>query len=149
VREHLRPELRDAGDLSLACGAREMEVLALKWDALDQKAGVINFESTKTDRPRRVPYASLPQLRAVIERRFAVRSQLERDGIISPCVFCFDQPVRIRGRLYHRAGDPLFKSTGERGLYSMLRSNLDRACALAKMPRRLFHDLRRSTRSMK
>jgi integrase len=144
VREHLRPELCDVSDFALACGAREMEVLALKWDALDQDAAVVNFRSTKTDRPRRVPYASLPQLRTVIERRLTVRAQLERAAILSPWVFCFDQPVKIRGRAYHRAGDPLFKPSGERGLCSMLRSNLDEACGLAKVSRLLFHDLRRS-----
>jgi integrase len=144
VREHLRSELRDACDFAYACGPREMEVLALKWDALDEGSAVVNFHSTKTDRPRKVPYALLPQLREVIERRIAVRAQLERAGIISPWVFCFEQPVKIHGRVYHRAGDPLFKPTGERGLLSMLRANLDAACRLAKVPRLLFHDLRRS-----
>jgi integrase len=144
VHEHLRPELRDACDFAYACGAREMEVLALKWDALDESAAVVSFHSTKTDQPRKVPYALLPQLRAVIERRMTVRAQLERAGIISPWVFCFEQPVMIRGHVYHRAGDPLFKPTGERGLLSMLRTNLDAACGLAKVPRLLLHDLRRS-----
>jgi len=144
VREYLHSDLRDAGDFAHASG-REMEVLAVKWDHIELESSIVNFHSTKTDRPRKLPYARFPQLREVIERRLAVRKRLERAGVISPWVFCFEQPVRIRGRLYHSPGDPLFKQSAERGLLGMLRSNLAAACASAGLPRFLFHDLRRST----
>jgi integrase len=143
VREHLRPELAAACDFALACGAREMEVLGLTWKNVDPAAGVVTFEHTKTDQPRRIPYASVQQLSAVIERRLDARRQREHAGMISPYVFCFDTPVKLRGRLYHRAGDPLF-GPGEHGLHTSLRASLDAACAEAQVPRLLFHDFRRS-----
>ena len=49
VRDHLRPEFRDACDLALACGAREMEVLTLKWKSdIELDTRVIHLRSTKT-----------------------------------------------------------------------------------------------------
>jgi integrase len=141
VREHLQPDLRDACDFALACGAREMEVLTLKWEHLED--GIANFHSTKTDQPRKVPYSKFPQLREVIERRQAVRERLERAHVISPWVFCFEQPVKVGRRVYHHAGGALFGS-GEHGLHTMLREDLDKACTAAAVPRLLFHDFRRS-----
>jgi len=144
VREHLGPDLRDACDFALACGAREMEVLALTWADVEQGARVAHLRRTKTDQTRKIPYAASPQLAAVIERRAVIRGKLERAGIVSPWVFCFAEPVKLRGRLYHRAGEPLFKSSGAGGLRAMLRSNLAAACASARVPPLLFHDFRRS-----
>ena len=73
--------------ISLLPCAREMEVLALKWDHVDRDSGIVTSHSTKTDQPRKVSYASFPQLREVIERRLAARERLERAGVISPSVF--------------------------------------------------------------
>jgi integrase len=137
VREHLRLELADACDFALACGSREMETLGLTWPNVDTAAAIVTFERTKTDQPRRIPYGSVPHLRAVIERRLYARKQREHTGIISPYVFCFDSEVKVRGRLYHRAGDPLF-GPGERGLHTSLRMSLDAACAMAQVPRCCF-----------
>ena len=120
-----------------------MEVLTLKWEHVDQESGIANFQSTKTDQPRKVPYGRFPQLREVIERRLAARKRLGHEGVISPWVFCFEQPVKIHGRVYHPAGAPLFGS-GEHGLHTMLRENLDKACKQAGVLRLLFHDFRRS-----
>ena len=143
LREHLRPELRDACDFALACGAREMEVLTLKWADLEPEARVIHLGTIKTGEPRKLPYATIPQLAAVIERRAAAREKRERAGIISPLVFCFDEPVKRGSREYHRAGDPLF-GKGEHGLHTMLRAHLKAACTKAALPPLLFHDFRRS-----
>ena len=144
VREYLRADFRDVCDFAFALGAREMEVLTLRWSDIEEGPRVVHFRSTKTDTTRPIPYAEIPQLLAVIERRIAAREKHERAGIISPWVFCFDEPVKIRERLYHRAGDPLFKAGDRGGLPSMLRSNLADACTKAKIPQLLFHDFRRS-----
>jgi len=146
LREHLRSDWRDACDVAFVCGAREMEALGLRWTDIDDEA--VNFRNTKTGKPRTVPYALLervlPQFVAAIERRRQVCEQLARAGVMSPYVFCFSAPVMARGRLYHRAGDPLFKDTGNRGLLASLRCELERACDVAHVPRLLFHDFRRS-----
>ena len=144
VREHLLPDLREACDFALACGAREMEVLSMKWDKnVNLHAAEVSFLSTKTDQPRKVPFGSYPQLREVVERRLAVHERLKKASVISPWVFCFERPVQVHGRIYHHAGDPLF-GDAEHGLYTMLRENLVAACDEAHVPRLLFHDLRRS-----
>jgi integrase len=146
VREHLRPEFRDACDFAVACGAREMEVLSLQWSDIEPDGQVIHLRATKTDSPRKVPYAKSPQLGGVIERRSDARRKRERAGVISPFVFCFDEPVKIHGRVYHVSGAPLFltRKRGDCSLLPMLRSNLAAACASAALPQLLFHDFRRS-----
>ncbi len=140
----LQPDLRDAADFALLCGAREMEALGLQWPDVEASERVVQFRATKTGRPRPVPYAGYPQLEQVIERRMAVRERLKRAGIITPWVFCFGEPKAAGGRLYHKAGDPLFKPGGDRGLLTSLRENWQHACQAAGHPGLLFHDLRRS-----
>jgi integrase len=145
VRQYLRPDLGDACEFALACGARAMEVLALKWADVEAPARVVHLSATKTDQPRKLPYAASPRLAAVIERRALVRASLERAGVISPWVFCFAEPVIVRKRLYHRSGEPLFTTAvGTRGLRAILRDDLTAACARAGVRRLLFHDFRRS-----
>lgn len=143
AREHLHVDLRDACDFAFACGAREMEVLTLRWEHVDREHGIASFHSTKTDQARKIPYGRFPQLHEVIQRRLEARARLKRADVISPWVFCFEQPVKIRGRTYHPAGSPL-SGSGEHGLHTMLRANLDEACRKAGIPRLLFHDFRRS-----
>ncbi len=144
LRARLDPDLRDAGDFAFLCGAREMETLALAWADVESEPCVVHFRSTKSGRPRAVPYGHYPELAEVIARRAAVRERLRRAGVITPWVFCFSEPARVRGRLYHPAGAPLFKPSGERGLLSALREHWQRACENVGLPGLLFHDLRRS-----
>lgn len=143
VRAKLRQlDFRDAADFAFLSGAREMEVLTLKWDDIERDARVIHLRVTKNGKPRAIPYGEWPELAAVIERRAAVREQLKRAAIITPWVFCFSEAIVIRCRKYHAAGDSLFKAAG--GLPAMLRSEWSAACARAGLPGLLFHDLRRS-----
>ena len=142
LREQLRPDFRDAADFAFYSGAREMEVLTLRWTDIEPAA--VHLAETKSGRPRAIPYRELPELAAVIERRAAVAEALKRAAVIAPWVFCFRENVVVRGRIYHRAGGELFKSTGQRGLPALLRDEWSKACASVGLPGLLFHDLRRS-----
>ncbi len=144
LRARLEPDFRDAADFAFLCGARQMELLGLQWADVELSERVVHFRATKTGRSRPVPYAGYPQLEQVIERRVALCERLKRAGIITPWVFCFGEPKAVGGRLYHKAGDPLFKPGGDRGLLTSLGENWQRACQAAGRPGLLFHDLRRS-----
>jgi integrase len=146
LRAKLRPDFRDAGDFAFLCGAREMETLSLKWTDVESEPRVIRLRETKTGRPRAIPYDEWPDMAALIERRAAVRERLKRAAVaVFPLyVFCFSEAIVVRGRQYHAAGGPLFKTTGERGLPAVLRSEWAAACASIGLPGLLFHDLRRS-----
>jgi len=144
LRAQLRPDFADAAAFAFYTGAREMEVLTLKWSAVERDAMVIHLDETKAGKPRAIPYANYRELREVIERRLAVREQLNRAAVLSRYVFCFRAPVIVRGRRYHAAGDPLFKTTGQRGLLALLRDEWVAAANNVGLPGLLFHDLRRS-----
>jgi integrase len=144
LRSKLRPDFRDAAEFAFLCGAREMETLTLKWDAVEPDARVIHLRETKNGKPRAIPYADYPELAAVIERRSLVHEQLKRGAVITPWVFCFSAPVAVRGRQYHAAGGQLFKTTGQGGLPACLRDEWAAACIGVGLPGLLFHDLRRS-----
>jgi integrase len=145
VRQHLRRDFRDAADFAFLSGWRLMEVLSLKGTNVDAGVGMVRLEvgSTKSGAGRVLPFAGYPQLAEVLERRAAVRQQLAKAGVISPYLFCFAAPLRVRGRTYHPAGAPLFKSDS-RDLLNALRDEWRTACARAGLPGRMFHDLRRS-----
>jgi integrase len=146
VREHLRADFRDAADFAFMSGWRQMEVLDLKWSNVDFRAVLVRLEvgSTKSGAGRVLPFGDYPQLAEVLERRQAVAKRLAAAGVISPWVFCFEKPLRVRGRTYHAAGSPLFKPSGDRGLLNGLRDEWNSACGRAGFPGRMFHDLRRS-----
>jgi len=146
VRKHLRPDFRDAADFAFLSGWREMEVLALKWSNVDERAGVVKLDSgsTKSGAARVLPFTDYPQVAEVIERRRAIAKRQRLDDVISPWVFCFAEPLKLRGRTYRAAGAPLFRPDGDRGLPTFLRNQWMAACKLAGYPGRTFHDLRRS-----
>jgi len=146
VRVHLRPDFRDAADFAFLSGWRSMEVLALQWSNVDERAGVVKLDvgTTKSGAGRVLPIADYPQLAEVIERRRAVAKRLAAGAVISPWVFCFAEPLKVRGRTYRAAGAPLFRPDRDRGLPTILRDEWAAACRAAGFPGRMFHDLRRS-----
>jgi integrase len=143
LREYLSADFRDAADFAWFCGARQMETLSLTWAEVERDAGVINLHKTKTGKPRVIPYAALPELAEIIERRAAISDRLQHAGVLSRWVFCFEK-VGVR----RPAGSPLFERTerksGERGLCKSLRKEWRAAAVAAGRPGLLFHDLRRS-----
>lgn len=78
-------------------GWRRNEVLSRQWRHVDLKAGIIRLEpgETKNGRARSFPFATLPELQAVIEQQRAYTDAVERrTGQIVPWVF-------------HREGRPI------------------------------------------
>ena len=147
VRGRLRPDFRDAADFAFLSGWRQMEVLDLRWKPnVDLLAELVRLDegSTKSGAGRVLPFANYPQVAEVMERRRQVTERLAAAGVISPWVFCFAEPLRIRGRTYHAAGAPLFRPDRDRGLPTALREEWAAACKAAGLPGRMFHDLRRS-----
>jgi integrase len=124
-----------------------MEVLGLKWNGnVDEHAGLIKLDvgSTKSGPGRVIPFANYAPLAEVINRRRRVRKSLAAAGVLAPWVFCWAEPVKVRGRTYHAAGAPLFRPDRDRGLPTVLRKEWAAACKAAGLPSRMFHDLRRS-----
>jgi integrase len=115
IRRHLPADHQDILDFAYLTGWRRGEVLGLEWRDLDRAGGVIRLRPDMSKtREGRVLVLSEP-LREVIERRWRGRAV----GV--PLVF-------------HRDGRSLdhFKDVWRR------------ACNAAGMPRKLFHDLRRT-----
>jgi integrase len=115
VRAHLPAYLSDAATFAYLTGWRKGEVRTLEWRDVDLSADVIRLraEHSKNKRPRLL--ALRGELRALVERRAAVR-RLE-------CPYVF-----------HRDGRPL----GD------FRKAWRAACQAAGVGGRIFHDMRRS-----
>ena len=115
IRRHLSPDHQDILDFAYLTGWRRGEVLGLEWRDVDRAAGVIRLRPEMSKtREGRALVLSAP-LRDVIERRWRGRAL--------GCALVF-----------HRDGRSLdhFKDTWRR------------ACKAAGLPRKLFHDLRRT-----
>ncbi len=99
-------------------GAREGEVLNLKWDQVDLDAHTVHLEpgTTKNDQPRTIPLTG--ELLAILRAQKAFR-----DAKFPECWYVFFRKGKRIGN-FQRA----WKS----------------ACARASLPGRLFHDLRRT-----
>jgi integrase len=143
LRERLQSDFRDAADLALLIGAREMETLLIERNDVELDARVIHLLHTKTGVPRAIPFGQYPALAELVERRLAVQRALERQGISSPWFLCFSKAAPRRP-----AGSPLFeranRKSGERGLCKSLRKEWRAAAVAAGHPGLLFHDLRRT-----
>lgn len=107
-----------------------MEVLALKWSDVDERAGVVKLGagSTKSGAARVLPFADYPQVAEIIERRRTVAKRLAADAVITPWVFCFAEPLNGCGRIYRAAGAPPFRADRDRGLATFLREEWATAC---------------------
>lgn len=110
----------DVGDLIEGLrwtGWRLNEMRLLCWANVDRDGGTIRLEGTrsKNGRPRVFPFGELPPLKALIEKRYALR-----DGLY----------------VFHRNGKPLG--------YGAIRSAWRRATKRAGLAGKLVHDVRRS-----
>lgn len=116
IREHLPDAYRDVFDFAYLSGWRRSEITGLTWAEIDLPGGVIRLspERSKSKEGRLLPLS--PPLREVLGRRLAAR---RLDTLL---VF------------HHRRGQPI----GD------WRKTWWRACKAAKLPTKLFHDLRRT-----
>ncbi len=97
--ERLRAALpSDEGDVAeflFWSGWRKGEALGLQWRNVDEAAGVIRIETTKSGEPRTLPYAALPQLAELLKHRRTVTDAVQKKrDMVAPFVF-------------HRNGDPI------------------------------------------
>ncbi|MGB5833431.1 MAG: site-specific integrase [Thiohalocapsa sp.] len=101
------PDLLLAVLLSITTGARQGEILGLRWRDIDMQAGVIRVrvdaETSTKGGIRSLPIASQvqPLLQARLEQRAAERKQakvaaLQDDGLVFPSRVSRNQPVQLR-----------------------------------------------------
>jgi integrase len=125
VRNRLPPMYQALETLAYYTGWRvAAELLPLEWRQFDLKAGIIRLEpgTTKNDHGRTFKYAEIDELVAAIEGLWARHEALERQGIITPLVFCRRRGQRIKS------------------LWKRWRT----ACKAAGCPGRNQHDFRRT-----
>jgi integrase len=121
VALNLPEPIADVARFAYASGWRRGEVISLTWEQIDRAAREVRLPTSKNGRPRLIPLEGI--LWQIIERRWTARQYALPTGetAIAPLVF-------------HRRGRPV----GD------FRKAWAVACANAKVPGRLFHDLRRS-----
>jgi len=124
VLAHLPSVYRPVIEFLAATGWRLGEALALEWKQVDERAGVIRIEVSKSDEPRTLPYSANPVLSLLIrERREATRTTERRTSRVVQHVFT------------NADGWPL--RAGFHGAWERARTN-------AGLPHVLIHDLRRT-----
>lgn len=117
-----QPDIADLCEFLYWTGWRRGEALNLTWDSVRRREGVIRIETTKSGKPRTLPYRALPQLAELLERRWAITGEVQRKrGMVVSHVF-------------HRNGDPI----------RAFRKAWGTATKAAGVPGRLVHDYRRS-----
>jgi integrase len=66
VRPALPPDEGDVAEFLFWTGWRKSEALGLRWSNVDEAAGVLRIETSKSGEPRTLPYKALPQLAELI-----------------------------------------------------------------------------------
>jgi len=102
-------------------GWRRGEILGLRWEDVDRAAGEVRLTTSKKGEGRALPLEG--ELAALIERRWQAREFESRPG--EPTLSAF---------VFHRHGRPLGNFT----------KAWRAACGKAKVPGKIFHDLRRT-----
>jgi len=140
VLAHLPAHLRPPLEFAYMTGWRvPSEVLPLTWDRVDFDAGVVRLEvgSTKNREGRTFPFAALPELTALLERRRVATDAVQRQvGRIVPHVFwrVDGTPIKDFRKTWHGAcRRAAFAGTGP--VRQLVRPQL-----LERIP----HDLRRT-----
>src|SRR5207247_2057245 len=122
TRRKMAP-LSDVARFGYLTGWRKAEVLRLTWEPIDRTAREIRLATSKNGQGRVLGYDKGSELADLIERRWKARGFTIQD----------DQ-TGLSEYVFHRQGAPIvdFKKAWAK------------ACEDAKVPGRLFHDLRRT-----
>ena len=99
VRNRLPPMYQAIVTLAYYTGWRiNSEILTLEWRQIDREACVIRLEpgTTKNRDGRMFKYAELDEVKAAVDGLWARHEALERDGIMTPLVFCRRKGQAIR-----------------------------------------------------
>lgn len=138
VRLALPPDEGDVAEFLYWIGWRTSEAKGLRWSDVNQVAGVIRIEDTKTGEPRTLPYAVLPALADLIAHRRAVTDAVQRK-----------RGMKVN-HVFHRNGEPIryFRRSWtsaciEAGLGQEIRDPAT-GRLVRKVAGRLPHDYRRS-----
>lgn len=127
ILAHLRPNLRPVIRFLRLTGWRRNEGLRLEWRRVDWPNQQVRLDTSKTGRPRAVPFNTYPALAELLrEQRASADAVQQGRGVIVAHVF------------HDQEGKPIT----EGALFNAWR----RACIAAKVgaPRPLIHDLRRT-----
>src|SRR5664280_571349 len=120
---HLREPLSDMAQFAYATGWRLGEIRGLRWEYVDRRAREIRLQDSKNGEGRVLPLDE--NLWALIERRWVRREYKKPNDVSSIQVFVF-----------HFRGGPVPETTIRRWWVD--------ACTKAGLPKKLFHDFRRS-----
>ena len=115
--------INDVARFAYLTGWRKGEVLPLTWAQVDRTAREVRLSDSKNGRGRVLGYDAGSDLDQLLERRWTARAYKTRDG-----------QDGLSEYLFHREGQPVVD----------FRKAWTRACEAAKVPGRLFHDLRRT-----
>jgi integrase len=120
VIANLPADLADFVLFAWLTGMRKGEIASLRWADVDGKRILLRAENAKTGESRSIPIVG--EIAELIERRKPTRAvKLKNETRISELIF-------------HRKGEPILE----------FRKTWTKATSAAKVPGKLFHDLRRS-----
>lgn len=119
---HLASPLDDMARFAAICGWRVGEIIPLRWEAVDRNAREIRLADSKNGEGRVLPLDETDW--RLFEKLWTLRAFTTKDG------------QAVSAYVFHRAGKPISRSTFQRDWAD--------AREKAKLPAKLFHDLRRT-----
>jgi integrase len=121
VVAHLPDPINDIAWFAYLSGWRKGEILSLRWDMVDRAAKEVRIRTSKNGQDRVLPLRT--DLADLIERRWSARTFKKKDGT-----------TKMADAVFHRDGVAV----------ADFRDPWAEACKKAKVPGKLFHDLRRT-----
>ncbi len=95
IKAALPVDEADVAEFLFWTGWRKSEVLGLQWRNVDELAGVLRLDTSKSDEPRTLPFAAVPALTDLMRRRRTVTDEVQRAR------------GRVVSHVFHRNGEPI------------------------------------------